>query len=178
MSWTEEDYKSYQRERGAAVFQDAQKKLPSPLSSKKQHKFRAEPCIVTADLTLFTTADVERLEITSLDKRCPADTLKRRASRVGITGLWFGSLKEARRYVLLKQLEDRGAIRDLQLQVPYPCIVNGVTLGRWLADFVYEEPDGDAWVIRVEDTKGMKLDLYLWKRKHVQAQYSITILET
>ena len=85
------------------------------------------------------------------------------------------SRKEAERYGWLLEQQEKGRIVDLRRQVPYACHVHHVTIGTYIADFVY-------WTVlpsfeTVEDAKGMRTDLYRWKKKHVEAQYGITIRE-
>jgi hypothetical protein len=51
-----------------------------------------------------------------------------------------------------------------------------VVVGSYICDFVYQTvPAGDTIV---EDVKGVRTDLYRWKRKHFEAEYGVTILET
>lgn len=143
------------------------------------HKYRAEPCLVTADLTLFTKEDIWQEAIRLGVHRGPA--LKALAASVGIHGDWFGSLKEGRRWIELRHLENSGLIRGLRRQVPYDLCVQGVKLGRWFADFFYEEMIPGENHSRVqyreitEDAKGKVLPLDKWKRAHVEAQYQIKI---
>ena len=96
-----------------------------------------------------------------------------------VDGITFDSKWEAERYQQLQLRVKAGDIVGLRLQVPYPCMVvepDGciVTIGKYLADFVYTDING----IRViEDTKGKSTDMFRWKKKHVEAQYGIEILE-
>ncbi len=180
-NWTQEDVDRINAQRGA--------KLPAHLPPSKitTHKYRAEPCIVTADLTLFTRKDIERAEVARpLAFPLPKlkASLKMRAESLDIHGEWFGSTKEGKRYIELKNLERLTLIRSLQMQTPFELCANGVTLGQWRADFTYDElePGGvghaDVWTPIVEDCKGLKTALYAWKKRHVEAQYGITITET
>ena len=113
------------------------------------------------------------------------------AVKTTVDGITFASQKEATRYGELKLLEKAGEIRNLRLQPRYVLTVendgypeNGygrsVNIGEYVADFAYivigSRPVLDRRV--VEDVKGFKTPLYRWKRKHVEAQYGITILET
>src|SRR5262245_3639956 len=94
----------------------AAKKRPAE-ALKQRHKFFAEPCIVTADLTLYTAADIALLE---LSKTCPpVGPLLERAARQGINGRWFASKKEGLRYIQLRTFERAGLISDLNCQVEY-----------------------------------------------------------
>lgn len=100
----------------------------------------------------------------------------------------FASKKEHARYQELRLLELAGEIHDLvcqyhyALQVPQRVGPGGgkplVHIGDYVADFRYREGKDGALV--VEDVKGgnaTKTPLYRWKKKHVEAQYGITIRE-
>lgn len=154
------------------------------------HKYRAEPCIVTPDLTLFTLGDIRSLEA---DPKCSWDgcypvaawlrkaSMRQRADHVGIVGEWFGSTKEGRRYIELRQLEKGGLVRNLRRQVPHELHASGARLGLWKSDFNYDErvPAENMarveWRAVTEDCKGRALPLDKWKRAHVEAEYQITI---
>lgn len=149
----------------------------------KGHKYRAVPCIVTTDLTLFTADDISALEAkshSSIGVGRPKLTLRERANAVGIIGSWFGSTKEALRYITLAQHERAGHIRGLTRQVSYALLVGDAAIGAWRSDFDYEEyqPQLDLWTRVVEDTKGLRTDFYRWKKAHVEAQYGFRITET
>jgi hypothetical protein len=103
------------------------------------------------------------------------------AVRTAVDGVTFASKAEARRYAELKMREKAGEIRDLELQPKFPLCVRNRSqydddlIGVYVADFRYREgPNG---ILRIEDVKGMKTALYRWKKKHVEAQYGITITE-
>lgn len=89
--------------------------------------------------------------------------------RIEVDGIKFDSKKEYKRYTELKLLERAGEIKDLRLQVPYeliPAQKGGLRSERplvYLADFVYFDNGKSMEVI--EDTKGVKTDLYVAKRK-------------
>lgn len=101
-----------------------------------------------------------------------------------VDGIRFASKAEARRYTELKLLEQAGEIRELELQPKFPLMAPGrgtggpyerVCLGHYVADFRYRA--GPRGILTIEDVKGMKTPLYRWKKKHVEAQYGITIQE-
>lgn len=105
-----------------------------------------------------------------------------------LDGITFDSVKEANRWVELKLMERTHLIRELQRQVPYTLIPSqydekGKCVEReckYVADFVYEEPDEDkpgAWRTVVEDAKGMRTDVYKIKRKLMLKEYGIRIQE-
>lgn len=92
-----------------------------------------------------------------------------------IDGIRFASKKEANRYAELKLLEKAGKISLLSRQRKHPLEVAGKIIGYYVSDFSYTDEDE---VYVVEDAKGMRLPLYLWKKKHFEAQYGIKIKET
>ncbi len=101
---------------------------------------------------------------------------KYRNKRVVVDGISFDSKKEAARYKELRMLERAGIISGLQLQVPFELIPkqNGERACTYKADFVYEQNGKKV----VEDTKGMKTDVYKIKRKLMLYRYGIKIKET
>jgi len=91
----------------------------------------------------------------------------------------FDSKKEHKRYCELKLLLRGGVISDLRLQVPYeliPAQTGGMRKELktvYKADFVYNENGKEI----IEDTKGVKTDLYIVKRKLMKyLGYEITEL--
>lgn len=105
---------------------------------------------------------------------------KYRSKRCIIDNLEFASLKEGRRYVELKNMQQAGLIGGLCMQVPIDCIVNDTTVCQYLADFSYHNraPDGRLAEVVYEDVKGMRTDIYKLKRKLVAACTGIQITET
>lgn len=74
----------------------------------------------------------------------------------------------------LKLLQKQGLISDLQEQVKYPIVWNGVKVCTYIADFKYQEGDKEV----IEDVKGMITAIYRLKKKLMKACYNIEILET
>ncbi len=109
------------------------------------------------------------------------DQRKKTIARMG--WILIQSKKEARRYIGLLSLERSGKIRNLRRQVNFPLMVrrpDGLmeTLGHYKADHCYDElQDDGTWDSIVEDVKGNPEDLYLWKRKHFEAQNGKRIRE-
>lgn len=156
--------------------------LASAQKPAKPHKYRAIPCIVTADLTLFTLDEIKQLELISDHPLIGTGGLKQRAERVDVFGEWFGSTKEAKRWIELKRLEAADKIRGLRRQIPYDLVVSGIVIGRWIADFEYVERDENLHdifcaIVR-EDAKGVRTPLYKRTKAHIEAQYSWKIRET
>jgi len=110
-----------------------------------------------------------------------------------IDGVRFASTREARRYGELRLLERAGQIWDLVLQPsfelhaprlppptggPLPWTFSSaaeafVVVGVYRADFVYATKAGTI----VEDAKGVRTALYQWKKKHVEIEYGVRIVE-
>ena len=122
-------------------------------------------------------------------------TSKYKAKKTIVDGITFDSKKESKRYQELKLLEKVGNISSLQTQVKYVLIpsqyegtgeyyTKGIHKGEekkrlvekevsYYADFVYEQ-DGQTIV---EDTKGVKTDVYIMKRKLMRYIHGIAIKE-
>ncbi len=97
------------------------------------------------------------------------------AIKTEVDGYIFDSRKEAARYQELKMLEAAGEIGYLKLQPAYPCIVNGVKICNYIADFEYITTADT--MKHTEDVKGYKTDVYKLKKKLVEAIYKIKIEE-
>lgn len=122
---------------------------------------------------------------------------KYHSQKITFEGETFDSKKEFRRWQELRMLERSGLIQGLRRQVKYVLIPaqyetyprfsekTGKRLkdGRrlvekecsYIADFVYSHFDGST---TVEDTKGVKTDTYIMKRKLMLWVYGIRIIET
>lgn len=101
---------------------------------------------------------------------------KYHAVKVKLDGYTFDSKKEAARYAELLLLVKAGHILELQVHPSFPLTVNGVNIGKYIADFAYHD-----WYKKkdvVEDVKGVKTPVYRLKNKLVKALYGIDILET
>lgn len=85
-------------------------------------------------------------------------------------GIKFGSRKEAKRYMDLKQLQSSGEVLFFLDQVPFR-IPGGV---KYRCDFLVFWADG---YVTIEDVKGMKTDLYITKKKIIEATYPVKITE-
>jgi hypothetical protein len=111
--------------------------------------------------------------------RLPA-TAKRRnkygAKPTVVGDLWFASKHEARVYNELQLLEKAGQISKLQRQVPYVLRAEGgAVVGRYIADFAYYDNTADTFC--VADAKGVRTELYKWKKRHFEAEFGIKIVE-
>ena len=113
------------------------------------------------------------------------------AKKTTIDGITFDSKKEAKRYSDLKLLEKAGKISDLEIQVPFELYAvycaNDIKIGKYILDFVYWNIEAGATLDKAfkvyEDVKGwdkkkkkwLVTPLSAWKKKHVEAQYGITV---
>lgn len=85
----------------------------------------------------------------------------------------FPSRAEANRYGELVMMEKAGHIKNLMSQVRYPLVVNGEVITHYVADFVYEKPDGSTVV---EDVKGGIIsDTFKIKRKLMKACFGVDV---
>lgn len=101
---------------------------------------------------------------------------KYRAIRTTVDGVTFASKAEAARYGELKLLAAHGSVRNLELQPVFQIVVNGVRVGKYLADFRYELREGSGWRTVVEDVKGVETALYRLKAKLVRAIHGVEIV--
>ena len=95
-------------------------------------------------------------------------------------GLKFDSLREKNRYIYLKELENKGEIKNLELQKKYilqdKYKFNGKTVRAisYICDFYYIDKDGKE---HIEDAKGLKTDVYTIKKKLFEYKYQTAIEE-
>lgn len=97
-------------------------------------------------------------------------------------GIKFDSKKEMERYKNLKILERTNYICNLELQKKF-LLQEGYTNAKgkkirpiyYIADFYYYDYIDNKWV--VEDTKGVRTDVYKLKKKLFEYKYNLTIDE-
>lgn len=103
---------------------------------------------------------------------------KYRNVKTEVDGRVFASKKEARRYCGLKLLEKVGAVQNLRCQVRMPVDVNGHHICDYIADFVYDWRGAQI----VEDVKGYRkgpaYQMFILKRKLIQATLGVLIVES
>ena len=92
-----------------------------------------------------------------------------------VDGILFQSTKESRRYSELKALQQAGVIRDLEMQPKFKLEVNGVHITTYYADFKYWDNERNQEVI--EDSKGMRTQLYILKKRLMKALLAIEVEE-
>lgn len=99
--------------------------------------------------------------------------MKYRNKKTQVDMYVFDSVLEARRYKQLALLERAGEIKNLKLQVPFLLQESFRKNGKiyrkieYIADFVYEEKGQTI----VEDTKGIKTDVFKIKQKLFEYKY-------
>lgn len=99
---------------------------------------------------------------------------KYNARRTIVDGITFDSAKEAKTYTQLRILQKANAIIGFQRQVPYVIWINGKKICTYRLDFLVQFADGH---IEYWDVKGMKTSVYKLKKKMVEADKGITIIE-
>lgn len=107
---------------------------------------------------------------------------KYHAEKCVVDGIVFASKREANRYSELLLLSRTGQITGLKRQVAYELIPaqrdkDGKVIERacrYVADFQYQTKDGETVV---EDTKGIRTEVYKIKRKLLLYKYGIRIKE-
>jgi hypothetical protein len=97
--------------------------------------------------------------------------------KTNVDGIVFDSKKEAQRYGELKMREMVGDIIDLKLQVPFGFTLPGDSkpVFKYIADFVYLDRTNGQF--KIEDVKGFKTPLYKLKKKLIEKQFNIKIIE-
>ena len=106
---------------------------------------------------------------------------KYHAKKVTFCGETFDSRKEGERWLVLRDSERRGEIRDLRRQVKFELVPAfpkaGLRAMAYIADFVYEE-DGKTVVEDVKGyRKGAAYELFTAKKKMLYWRYGIPIKE-
>lgn len=104
------------------------------------------------------------------------------AKKTVVDGIKFDSKAEARRYMVLKDMEKRGEIAGLvlqpefELQPRYKSPADGhiVRPIKYRADFIYTAKGETV----VEDVKGRKTPVYELKKKLFEYKYGMPIKET
>lgn len=93
-------------------------------------------------------------------------------------GQRFDSKKEAGYAQLLDTLKRaknrRDRVYSYETQIPFQIILNGKPICKYIADFRVNYEDGREEIV---DVKGKKTDVYKIKKKLVEAQYGIEIVE-
>jgi len=97
------------------------------------------------------------------------------ATKTTVDGIEFDSKAEASRYSQLRFLEKAGKIKNLERQVRYDLVVNGVNCGFYKADFRYWDQGSSQHI--VEDVKGVRTPVFALKAKLMKALHRVEIVE-
>ena len=112
---------------------------------------------------------------------------KYRNQKVMVDGYTFDSKKEAQRYAELKLMQQVGAIRDLELQPSFSlfaavltpnAFVQSVEVSAYRADFRYYSVEHGAVIVEDVKSPATATPLYRLKKRLLEANYGIEILET
>jgi hypothetical protein len=94
-----------------------------------------------------------------------------------VDGILFASFKEAKHYVVLKQLERTKQITHLVLQPRFPLLTcrasEYLTVAEYRGDFAFFDAEGNYCV---HDVKGMDTDMSKLKRKWLKLQTGIDVV--
>lgn len=90
-------------------------------------------------------------------------------------GRYFASQRELKRYIILAAMEKSGEIADLETQIRFPFFIEEKKIFSYIADFSYKRSDTGEIVI--EDSKGFRTQIYILKKKIIEAHYKIKIVE-
>lgn len=105
---------------------------------------------------------------------------KYHAKKTTVDGITFDSKREADRYLVLKSMEEDGAIENLRRQIRYELVPAFDVDGKhyrpvyYVADFTYRKDGKEV----IEDVKGMRTDVYRLKSKLFAKRYGMSIKET
>lgn len=106
---------------------------------------------------------------------------KYRNKKIVYNGIKFDSIKEKNRYVELRIIERLGLIENLELQKEFELqpafTLNNKKIRKisYIADFYYFDKELNDYV--VEDTKGMRTEVYRIKKKMFEYKYKKEIKE-
>lgn len=95
------------------------------------------------------------------------------AVKTVLDGIKFDSKAEATYYAGLKQRVKAGEVTDVELQKPYPIVINGKKITTYKADFAFF--DAYEGRQRVIDVKGFDTPVSKLKRKLVAASYGVQV---
>lgn len=100
------------------------------------------------------------------------------AKRTEYNGRFYMSKKEANYAKHLEYLKHAHDLKDrvieIQYQVPFQIVMNKKNICKYVCDFIVFWGDGRKTII---DVKGMRTSIYILKKKLVEAQYGVEIVE-
>ena len=112
---------------------------------------------------------------------------KYHATKVQLDGIWFDSRREAARYQELQLLVLAGEIEALEVHPGFALMVPDLTtegppfvfhtIGWYHADFQYRNVHTRNVIVEDVKSKPTRTEAYTLRKKFVEAQYQITIVE-
>lgn len=96
------------------------------------------------------------------------------AKKTDLDGVTYDSKAEADYAALLKVREKAGEVGGIEIQRPFPILINGFSVGVYRADFCFIDHKADG-KLRVIDVKGFDTPLSKFKRKCVEALYRVKV---
>lgn len=100
---------------------------------------------------------------------------KYRAVKTTVGNITFDSKREAARFQELRLLFRAGEIRNLELQPKLDFVLEGEKIFTYRPDFIYFDRYGSRVV---EDVKGVRTAVYRLKKKLIEKQFKLKIMET
>jgi hypothetical protein len=102
---------------------------------------------------------------------------KHHAVQAEADGYVFRSMLERDRYLQLKTMQQAGVIRALELQPRFMCVVNGILITRYTADFRYTDVESGKEVIEDTKSKSTRTEAYVVRKKLAEALFGIKVIE-
>lgn len=98
------------------------------------------------------------------------------AERTGPDGFVYDSKTEYQWWCVLNLRVRAGEIRDLARQVAFTLVMKDRVIGKYTADFTYEERQKDGtWVKRIDDTKGYSGETAMLRIRVFECLYDETV---
>lgn len=132
-------------------------------------------------IAMVLAAEQERKRLHALrgqEPQKPKRKNKYHAQRCQMDGYSFDSKAEMQRYRDLKLMLATGTIRDLQVHPVFDLVVGDVRIGRYIADFAYQDR-AKRWARIVEDVKSKPTmtAVYRIKKRLMHALHGVVITE-
>jgi hypothetical protein len=93
------------------------------------------------------------------------------SKRCEVDGEHFHSKAEAKRWLVLRDMQRRGQITGLLRQTKYPIVVGGIHCADYYADFEYHKNGR----LIIEDVKGVSTQVFRLKKRLVEAIHRVRI---
>lgn len=107
----------------------------------------------------------------------PKKKSKMQNKAIILDSIWFQSQGEGYYYLELKSLLQAGKIQDFKRQIPFEFWVDGIRIGKYVADFGVLNHDGTLEIIDYKGRFTAGLALYKMKKALMLACYQVAIKE-